>query len=252
MWSVWHLHSYNGRPPLNISRNFFLCLCFIYQFNHRVGTGSWSVYFQRWHAWWCLVCIVECHDKLLTFIPVLSANENIPCGGKPDPGANLLTCNKSESEKFCWLQWNRDGQCQLSANHLLNSGATGAEWKELADVPSGWRWLTDNSPVSLQGSRCESAPCVSTGSPAVWPMADPRHDSGVQLQRLKQGEGGGGRSEFSLNSCTGWLTGKELPANSPYCFCILFPSAKSQRQLSFYYSHVFAQRGCCEWRQSAP
>lgn len=57
----------------------------------------------------------------------------------------------------------------------------------------------------------------------------------------------------SVNSCTGWLTAEELPANSPHCFCILFPCTEFLRQLSFYYRHyVCAQRGFCKWRLSAP
>lgn len=70
---------------------------------------------------------------------------------EPDQGADLLTCNESMSENFCWLQWNSEGLCQLSANHLLTSGATGTTWRKLVDAPPGWRWLTDNLSSQVRG-----------------------------------------------------------------------------------------------------
>lgn len=64
--------------------------------------------------------------------------------------------------------------------------------KKVVCAPCGRCWLTDQLSVQIRGGQCKSAPCVSTGSPAVWPMTDLGDDSGVELQRLEQGKGGGG------------------------------------------------------------
>lgn len=154
-----------------------------------------------------------------------------------DLGANLLTCNESMSETFCWLQWNRGALCQLSAKHFLTSEATGTTWRKLIDAPRGWRWLTNQ--LSSQFREGVSASWLCVFPPSV-ELFDLCLNWEMTVALSYRDWNWWGDSEVSLNSCTGWLTGDDFPANSPYCFCILFPSAKSQRQLSFYYGHVFA------------
>lgn len=116
---------------------------------------------------------------------------------------------------------------------------------------SNGRWLTNRTVRKKGVCVWIASVCFYWGSSCVT-FGWPRDDSGFGLQKPKlQKRRRGGPGLPWIAAQADWQQ-KKLPANSPYCFCILFPSIKSQRQLSFYYSHVFAQRGCCERRQSTP
>lgn len=117
--------------------------------------------------------------------------------------------------------------CQQSP--LLNPAETTTTWKKLV-VEAEWQI---HGPVSLEEERCELSSYVSTPSPAVRPAADPEMTVAWSWGHRSKG------SVVSLNGC--WLTPEELPANPPCSFCI--------QQLNFYCGHVFARRGCCEWRK---
>lgn len=158
----------------------------------------------------------------------------------------ILFCNENMSEKFrsTLNQW---GPMSAVRRPILDLWSH-SDHEEKTSGCASWVNTTGSAPIQSDSRGVG----VSTGCWAVWPMAEPRDGGGIELQRLKQGRWRrGGDSVVSLNSCIAWLTGEELPANSPHCFCILFPFTKCQRQLSFYYDHVCAQRGCCKWRQSA-
>lgn len=107
-----------------------------------------------------------------------------------------------------------------------------------------------------RGFERESTACVSIGNPAAWPVADTGEDSGVELQRLLQERGEGGRSESRwIAAQADWQQKTFLPT-LPAASVRRFLATKSGRQLNFYWLRVrWPDRGRERWlwmRPSAP
>lgn len=142
---------------------------------------------------------------------------------EPDQGADLLTW--SRNEKFFWPHCNAGGSHQLSAIHLLTSGAARTTKSTLVDLPF---WVTDTTPIQ-SGLRKWVLSCVTPDWPTTVALS---YKGSCRVVDAKEG------SLFSLNSCTGWLTGQELAANSPHCFYIVILFTRCQIHLNFYSSLV--------------
>lgn len=112
IWSVWYAHSHDSRPPSNR------------EFNYTIGAGEWNSWFERWHAWSCLVSMSSKHQSQVlqfhfTFLFPSVCKQRECCQEELDQGANLLGCNEREREKLCWLQRDTEGWCQQNTSWTL-------------------------------------------------------------------------------------------------------------------------------------